>query len=154
MKLKVGRRDHKCAYIPGTNKIVITGGMVGALFARPYKPGEKTISDFRGSVFDSTEIIDIDSETISMGNPMNLRRHSHGIGHVAINGKDKLVVFGGTDGGGNNAKALDEIEIYDNETDQWKLSTIRLDKGVRNIECLNIKLGEILESLKSEQTDQ
>ena len=96
----------------------------------------------------------INTETIFMASPMNFRRHSHGIGHVTIDGKDKLVVFGGTDRGGDNAKALDEIEIYDNETDQWQLSTIRLDKGVKNIECLNIKLGEILESLKSEQTDQ
>ena len=52
---------------------------------------------------------------------MNFRRHSHGVGNATIDGKDKLVVFGGTDEGVNNAKAMDKIEIYDNETDQWKL---------------------------------
>ena len=75
-QLKIGRFGHNCAFIPNTNKIMITGG------------------ESMGQRLDSIEILDTEDGHISMGNPMNCERSKHGMGIVTINGQDKLAVFG------------------------------------------------------------
>ena len=78
-QLNVGRYGHRCAFIPKTSKIMITGG---------YSDGS----------LDSTEVLDTEDGSITMASPMNSKRTGHGIGVVTINGKDRLAVFGCFDG--------------------------------------------------------
>ena len=53
-QLNVGRWDHRCAFIPNTNKVMITGGYNGPL--------------------DSTEILDTEDGSVTMASPMNFQK--------------------------------------------------------------------------------
>ena len=65
----------RCAFIPGTKKVIITGGINTR----------------------STEIFNTEDGSITWGNPMNYARIGHGIGTFTMNDEDRLVVFGGGD---------------------------------------------------------
>ena len=55
-QLNVGRCGHRCAFIPNTNKIMITGG-------------------YNDDVLDSTEILDTEGGSVTMiASPMNSKR--------------------------------------------------------------------------------
>ena len=71
-QLSVRRRGHRCAFIPNTNKIMITGGY---------------------DMLDSAEILDTEDGSVTMASPMNTKSFLHGMGVVTINGKDRLAVF-------------------------------------------------------------
>ena len=62
-QLNVGRWIHRCAFIPNTSKVMVTGGY------------------FDGSL-DSTEVLDIQDGSVTMASPMNCKRARHGIGVV------------------------------------------------------------------------
>ena len=94
------REYHACAFIPGTCKILVTGG----------------ISDHKHQ--NSCEIIDTENGTVEMASEMNYARCSHGIGIINLNGKESLVVFGGTQGYGG---IYDSIELYNTKTKKWEL---------------------------------
>ena len=69
----VGRQaGHRCAFIPNTNKIMLTGGNSS-----------------------STEVLDTEDGSVTMATPMNSKRIAHCMGVVTINGIDRLAVFGG-----------------------------------------------------------
>ena len=86
-QLNVGRRGHRCAFIPNTNKIMINGG-------------------YSGGTLDSTEILDTEDGSVTMTSPMNSKRCSHGMGIITVNGEDKVAVFGGHDGENEPASFL------------------------------------------------
>ena len=124
-KLKRGRWGARCALIPGTKKVIITGGF----------------GDHR--CMRSTEIFDIDDSSITKSpysNWMNFRRSHHGIGIVTINDEDKLVVFGGL----SMDRTLDRIEAFNAKTEKWELTDIKLNQerydfgylSVKNIKCV------------------
>ena len=69
LKLNVGRYGHRCAFIPNTNKIMITGG-------------------YNDDFLDSTEILDTDDGKVTTGSPMNSKRYAHGMGVVTFNGEN------------------------------------------------------------------
>ena len=92
-QLNVERVRHKCAFIPNTNQVMITGGHNGDVH------------------LDSVEILDTEDGSVTIGSPMNFKRAIHGIGVVTINGEDRLAVVGGYDG----KKRLDSIEIYNSK---------------------------------------
>ena len=54
-QLNVGRASHRCAFIPNTNKIMITGG-------------------YSDDCHDSTEVLDTEDGSITMASPMNSKR--------------------------------------------------------------------------------
>ena len=125
-KLKHGRRGARCAFIPGTKKIIITGGFSNR--------------NYRG--MSSTEIFDTEYGSIRKTlNPMNFRRYNHGIGIVTINDEDKLAVFGGLSMDHTN---LDRIETFNTKTKKWDLTDIKLGQerydfgylSVKNIRCV------------------
>ena len=70
--LNIPRQGLRCAFIPKSNNIIVTGGSYG---------------------LDSTEIIDTVDENVTMASPMNTKRAFHGMGVVTINGEDRLAVF-------------------------------------------------------------
>ena len=110
------REYHACAFIPGTDKIIVTGG----------------ISDLKHQ--SSCEIIDTENGTVKMASDMNYRRCGHGIGIISLNGEEKLAVFGGEYGG-----VHDSIELYNTKTQNWELpedfglNVPRADFGFVNI---------------------
>ena len=57
-QLNVGRHGHRCAFIPNTMKVMITGG-------------------HNNDSLDSTEILDTEVGSITMASPMNFKRRSH-----------------------------------------------------------------------------
>ena len=124
-QLNVGRRSHRCAFIPNTNKIMITGG---------YSDGS----------LDSTEILDTDSGSVTMASPINSKRAGHGMGVFTINGKDRLAVFAGFDG----RILLDSVELFNTLTGKWEFSDFKLSKPKSHFSFLTVKLGDILFSLQ------
>ena len=95
------RESFACAFIPGTDKIIVTGG----------------ISDFKHQ--SSCEIIDTKDGTVTMASPMNYRRCGHGMGIIKNNREERLAVLGGTQGYG---KVHDSIELYNIKTLKWELA--------------------------------
>ena len=123
-QLNVGRWGHSCAFIPNTNKLMITGGYGN-----------------RG-ILDSTEIQDTEVGSISMAIPMNSKRYGHGMGVITINGEDKLVVYGGYDG-----TYLDNVELYNAQMEKWETTDFKLSKAKACFSFLTVKLGDILSNL-------
>ena len=124
-QLNVMRMEHRCAFIPNTTKVMITGGM----FINKYL-----------NRLESTEILDTQDGSIFMASPMKYKRIGHGMGSITINGEDRLAVFGGHTG----RKMLDTVELYNTQTKKWDATNMRLKKPKVNFSFLNIKLSEII----------
>ena len=116
-QLKIERSHQRCAFIPNTKKLMITGGFDN------------------GGHLNSTEIIDTEDGSISMGSPMNHRRSSHGIGVVRNDNEERLVVFGGENS--------DAIELYNAETEKWEITDTKLREPKSDFGFLTVKLGQI-----------
>ena len=117
-KLNLGRHLHACSYIPGTRKILVTGG-----FSHSYK------------YENTTEIIDTDDGSVAMGGSMNIGRVGHGMGTIKINGKERLIVFGGENGHEN---ANSSVELYNAETDQWEMADFNLEEPRFDFGCVTV----------------
>ena len=121
-KLNYVRAGHRCAFIPGTKKIIITGGMG----------------------LSSTEIFDTENYSITMEqNQMNVRRSDHGIGIVTINDEDRLAVFGGVNDQCWPINVLDSVEIYNANTQKWEMSDIKLKRKNFGFGFLSVKLKDV-----------
>ena len=123
-QFNVGRWNLSCAFIPNTNKIMVTGG-------------------FDNGSLDSTEILDTEDGSVTMASPMNSKRHGHGMGVVTINGENKLAVFGGNYGG----KMLDSVEFYNNQTGKWENTDIKLKEARNYFGFLSVKLADVISHL-------
>ena len=130
LRLIASRERHGCAFIPNTNKIMITGGY-----------GKYDRLDF-------VEVIDAEDGSVTMASPMNFKRDSHGMGVITINGKDRLVVFGGYDG----KNLLDSVELYNTQTEQWEISDFKLSRAKFGFSLLSVKLGDIISFLQCQKT--
>ena len=119
-ELNKGRFGHKCAFIPNTKKVMITGGC-GL----------------------STEVLDTEDGSVTMASPMNYRRSFHGMGVLTIKGEDRLTVFGGLDG-----NKLDSVETYNSRTGKWETLDIKLNKPKESFGFLHVKLSDILSELQ------
>ena len=117
-QLNQGRREPRCAFIPNTNKIMITGG-----FSIP-------------TGLYSTEILDTEDGSITMGNPMNFNRYSHGMGVVTINGEDKLVVFG-------DRVEFNDSELYNTQSKKWEVTNAFPVGHKARFGFLSVKLADI-----------
>ena len=106
LKLNIGRFSHACAYIPGTSKILVTGGSTARKFYD-----------------DSSEIIDTEDGSVTMAGSMNFCRVGHAMGVINVNREERLAVLGGADKAGGRPST---VELYNAKTDQWELSDIML----------------------------
>ena len=122
-QLNLKRIGSRCAFIPNTNKVMITGGSC----------------DYSKCLY-STEILDTKDGSATMASPLNTKRVSHGMGLITINGDGRLAVFGGGDG----RKRLDSVEIFNINTKKWETTSIKLKESKINISFLNVKLGDII----------
>ena len=125
--LNVGRRGPRCAFIPKTNKIMITGGY-----------SIDFVSLFEE--LNSTEIMDIDNGSVTMASPMNSKRYDHGMGVVTINHEDRLAAFGGY----ARKDRLDSFELYDSKTEKWETTDIKLNQPKSDYGFLSVKLAQFL----------
>ena len=81
--------DTKCAFIPNSNKIMITGS---GSFSQIFDPEEKSVT---------------------LASPLNTKRYGYGMGIITINGEDKLAVVCGIDK--YEYDDLDSVELYNAE---------------------------------------
>ena len=96
--LRTERNGHQCAWFQ--NQIFISGGWQG---------------------LKSVDILTLDPVLFyNKGNALNVGRHLHGFGLIHHQGKLTLTAFGGT---GSNFNKLDSVEVFDDTTRTWKLST-------------------------------
>ena len=124
-QLNEGRISHRCAFIPNTNKIIITSG--------------PEFNDIDNQPV-SSEIIDTEFGSISItASPMNVQRYGHGMEVVTINGENKLVVFGGKDGWYDRH---DSFEIYNARTEKWETTDIKLSQPLALFGFLTVKLSD------------
>ena len=119
-RLNVRRCLHKCAFIPNTKKVMITGS------------GR------------STEVLDTEDGSVTMASPLNSKRIGHGMGVLTIKGEDRLVVFGGSD----RIKRLDTVEIYNAKTEKWEISDIKFNEPKDSFGYLTVKLRDIISELQ------
>ena len=122
-QLNVGRWGHRSAFIPNTNKIMITGG-------------------YCDGYLDSTEILDIEDGKVTMASPMNSKRDIHGMGVVTIDGNDRLAVFGGNEG----RNEVDSVELFNPQTKKWENSNLKLNKANSGSSFLTVILGDTIMS--------
>ena len=118
IKLNTARHSHTSAYIPGTNKILVAGGW-----------------SYPGSGGYSTEIINTDDGSVTMGGSLNVGRVGHGMGTIKINGKERLIVFGGVKRAKN---ANGSVELYNAETDQWEMADFNLEEPRFDFGCVTV----------------
>ena len=118
VRLIKGRRLHACARLPDTNQIVITGGWDSILTEQ-----------------DTSEILNLQDNTITRGNPMNTKRFSHGMAVITIDNEDRLAVFGGQDGNGDY---LDSVETLNPRTKKWEISDLKLEKAKENFGYISL----------------
>ena len=102
-----GREDHRCFFHGG--KVVVTGG-------------------YFGGYLKSTEIINISDGTSRKAGDLNVARSHLGMGIAHINGKSKLIVFGGETG---HMQYTDSIDEWDDESETWTMSSMKLSEAKR-----------------------
>ena len=115
-QLKVDRPVYSCAFIPNTNKIMISGG------------------------HDASEILDTLDGSVTMASPMNFGRQGHGMGVLTIDGEERLVVFGGDDGD----RKHDSVELYNTQTEKWETTNIKLKMPRNDFGFLKVKLSDMI----------
>ena len=125
-RLNVRRNEPRCAFIPKTNKIMITGG-----FHTP-----------TATWLDSTEMLDTEDGSITMASPMNFKRDGHGIGIVTIGNEDKLAVVGGKDGDIITHSEYHRAEFFNTQSKEWEI-TNALPVVHKDFGFLSVKLADI-----------
>ena len=68
----------------------------------------------------SVEIINIETGSVTLSPPMNVKRASHGIGTLNIKNQPRIAVFGGVNDD-SKTRRENSIEIFDAETLEWEL---------------------------------
>ena len=126
-QLNLGRYEQRCAFIPKTNKIMITGG-------------QSNIHDF----ILATEILDTEDGSVTMASCINSKRSSHGMGVLTINGEDKLAITGGCIG---ENKEIKRIELYNNITQEWEFTDSKSNETNYEFGFLIVKLSDIIPKL-------
>ena len=139
-QLNVGRKGHRCALIPNTNKVMVTGG-------------DDNSSNDTMWILNSTEILDTEDGSVTMASPMNSKRSIHGMGVLTINREDRLAVFGGYSGtksGGFDGRSwLDSVETYNTQAEKWETSDIKLSEEKDIYGSLTVKISDIFSELQS-----
>ena len=120
-RLIFDRFEHRCAFIPNTNKIMIIGGL-GCL-----------------------EILDTENGSVTKGSPMNSKAFGQGIGIVTINGEERLAGFGGYD----SVQRTDvvSVELYNTQTEKWEMTAMKLNEPKADFGFLTLKLKDIISKL-------
>ena len=128
------RSGFRCAFIPKSNKIMITGGV------------HVNINGLPCDSTDSSEILNTEDGSVTMASPMNTKRSGHGMGVITVNGEDRLAVFGGYVR--YEDTKLDSIELYNTQTEEWETTDIKLPTPTPDFGFLSLNLRDVLSKLK------
>ena len=113
--LKVGRYEHSCTLFK--NQVFITGGYDGFNDLNSVE----TLSLKTMTIKEESNGLQVGRGCHGSGlfhlDGLQVGRGCHGSGLVHLDGKLKLAVFGGC-----NSDSLDLIELFDEDTETWKLS--------------------------------
>ena len=131
VQLIEGRFGHRCAIVPETNTIMVTGGM-----------------NNEGDIERNTELIDVRNRSVTSGPKLNNRRTDHGIGVLKVDGKERVCVFGGRQRHEDPDETdplplLDSIEVYYPEEQMWKVADFTLGQPRKEFAFTTIKAGDI-----------
>ena len=127
-QLNLGRYEHQSAFIPNTNKVMITGGV-----------------SYSNGLIIPTEILDTEDGSVTIASPLNSKRSSHGMGVITINGEDKLAVLGGYKGKIHDSSY--SVELYNTQKEAWETTGINLNQTNYRFGFLTIKLSDIISKL-------
>ena len=133
IQLMQNRWAHQCAFIPGTNKLMINGG------------ADQHHNRYEKRLQSSTEIITIFKDgrlEHTMSAPMNVARLGHGIGVITIDDEDKLAVFSG------DGIPDIQMEVFNTQMQTWEV-TDKQDCIRSGFGYLSVKNGAILSKLRS-----
>ena len=122
-QLNEGRVGLRCAFIPNSNKIMLTGG---------HDSGSTR----------STEIIDTVDRSVKRASPMNYARYNHGMGVITVKGDNRLAVFGGING--SMDLRYNCVELYNTQTEKWETSDINYKGKSHEFGYLPIKFSDVL----------
>ena len=122
-QLNEGRVGLRCAFIPNSNKIMLTGG---------HDSGSTR----------STEIIDTVDRSVKRASPMNYARYNHGMGVITVKGDNRLAVFGGING--SMDLRYNCVELYNTQTEKWETSDINYNGKSHEFGFLPIKFSDVL----------
>ena len=102
--------------------------------------------DSGNSYLDSAEILDINDGNVTMVAPMNYKRSNHGMAVVNINGKEKLIVFGGQHEyfHNNYVEKLDSVEIYNTQSNKWEIANIKLKDRKSRFGFMTVPLRDVI----------
>ena len=128
-KLQVGR--DRASSICVNNMLIISGGCC--------RKTKRTLN--------STEVMDGTTfQTRIVGN-LNVARAGFGMALINIGSKLKVVAFGGSS---DKLGPLDSVEVWDETTETWKMSNMKLNHRRENFGYLSFssKYGTIVEALK------
>ena len=123
LQLNIGRSAPRCAFIPTTNKIMVTGGKNSGIY------------------LDSTEILDCEDGSVTLASPMMFKRVGHGMGVITINGEDRLAAFGGR---GWFSDCGRSVEVYSPQLECWSTKNIKMKETKADFGFLCLKLSDVI----------
>ena len=80
----------------------------------------------------STEIMDLSTGKSWFGGDLNVGRVGFGMAFLYLEGKRRILVFGGKSAEFENPVLFDSIEIWNDETNQWDMSNMKLKEKNSN----------------------
>ena len=105
------------------------GAIIGYFKGKLFMTGGMIVMDESGlhlnRISGKTLVYSLPDFTAVDGPDLNVPRHMHGMGIIRVGGVPKLIVFGGV---GNDKNKLDSIEEWDEEQQQWKMSTMKMSE--------------------------
>lgn len=91
----------------------------------------------------STEIVDIKNGSVASSSPLNIGRGFHGIGILNVDNEDRVAVFGGMTDGTFTEKIHDSVEVYNQQSQKWEITSIKLAQPNWGFGFLTIKGEEM-----------
>ena len=88
----------------------------------------------------STEIMDLSTGKSWFGGDLNIGRVGFGMAFLYLEGKRRILAFGGKSEEFENPVLFDSIEIWNDESNQWEMSNMKLKQKNSNFGFLSMPL--------------
>ena len=122
-KLKEGRVKGCSAILDG--KLVVTGG---------YDINSE-------KVLKTTEVMDLSNGKSWLGGDLNIARYAFGMDLSDFDGKIRILAFGGVTDYAKRYRTLNSVEVWYDDLQCWKMTSLQLFRCKRSFGYLNVPLG-------------